>query len=366
MNPTRRARALKRISLVPEVWFAIPGDPATLTGGYVYARRLMEELPATGWMPRPLQWPGSFPNPSEADLAAVRASLEEIPAGATVLIDGLAYGALPMSVLDGPNLRIVALVHHPLARESGLSPTDVKRFEASERAALARAHRIVTTSEMTARTLIEDFGVARARIRVALPGTERAPRAQGSGDVPLLLTVGTLTPRKGHDVLIAALAQITDLGWNSRIIGSKERDLATTATLRKLIEQHGLEKRVTLAGEMNAQSLREMYHRADVFALASRYEGYGMVFAEALAHGLPIVACAAGAVPDTVPADAGILAPPDDPGAFAAALRRVLTDHAFRLRLKEAAWRHGQTLPQWRDTAAAVASALSQAMDAAA
>lgn len=351
---------------MPEVWFAIPGDLATLTGGYVYARRLMEALPAAGWTPRLVSWPGSFPNPSGNDLAIVRESLEKIPAGSTVLIDGLAFGALPTSVIDGLALRVVALVHHPLARESGLSPLDVQRLEKSERAALSRARRIVTTSEITARTLVQDYGVSRAVIHVAPPGTERSPRAKGAGDVPLILTVGTLTPRKGHDVLIAALAQIADLPWTSRIVGSKERDLPTAAALRHLIELHGLGKRATLAGELDSEALRDIYDRADLFALASRYEGYGMVFAEALAHGLPIVACAAGAVTDTVPADAGFLVPPDDPDAFAGALRRVLTDYALRLRLKDSAWRHGQALPQWRDTAAAVAGALSQAIEAAA
>lgn len=351
---------------MPEVWFAIPGDPSTLTGGYVYARRLTEVLPAAGWTPRLMSWPASFPNPTDADLATVRGSLEKIPKGATVLIDGLAFGALPASLLDGLSLCIVALVHHPLARESGLRAADIERFEKSERAALTRASRVVTTSHMTARTLSQDFGVAPAKIHVALPGTDRSARARGAGDVPLILTVATLTPRKGHDVLIAALAGIADLPWTSEIVGSRERDLATTASLRALIERHGLGKRITLAGEMDAGALRGIYHRADVFALASRYEGYGMVFAEALAHGLPIVACAAGAVTDTVPADAGVLVPPDDAAAFASALRRVLSDRKLRMALSDAAWRHGQALPQWRDTALSVANALSQAMEAAA
>lgn len=352
---------MKRISSVPDVWFAIPGDPATLTGGYVYARRLKDALPAAGWTPRLLAWPGSFPTPTDDDLARVRESLESLPPGATVLIDGLAYGALPPALLEGLNLRIVALVHHPLAHESGISPQDAQRFAASERAALAKAARVVTTSEMTARTLKDHFGVPTERLYVALPGTERTVRSQGAGEVPLLLTVGTLTHRKGHDVLIAALAQITDLPWTSQIVGSKNRDLVTTAALRTLIDEHDLGRRIVLAGEMSAEALREVYHRASLFALASRYEGYGMVFAEALAHGLPIVACAAGAVVDTVPADAGILVAPDDPTAFAQALRRLLTDHVSRLKLAAAAWRHGQELPQWNDTANAVARALAAA-----
>ena len=346
---------------MPDVWFAVPGDPETLTGGYIYARRLMHALPAAGWTPRLVSWPGSFPYPSEDDLAFVRRTLEALPGGATVLIDGLAYGALPTGILDGLNLRLVALVHHPLARESGISAADAAFFEQSERQALARAAHVVTTSPETARTLAKDFGVPAAPLHVALPGTEPASRATGAGDVPLILSVGTLTPRKGHDVLVEALAQIREIPWMCRIVGSRERDPATTAALRILIERHRLAHRVTLAGEMNTDVLREMYTRADVFALASRYEGYGMVFAEALAHGLPIVACAAGAVTETVPADAGLLVPPDDPRAFAEALARVLTQDATRMSLAEAAWRHGKALPRWSDTAAAVAQALSRA-----
>lgn len=361
MKPTSRP-----VLPVPDVWFAIPGDPDTLTGGYVYARRLTAALPATGWTPRPLSWPGSFPTPTDDDLRAVRRSLEALPAGATVLIDGLAFGALPTAVLDGLNLRLVALVHHPLARETGLSPADAARFETSERAALARALRVIVTSPVTARTLVDDFGVPAAKLHVALPGTDPGARAVAAHAVPLILTVGTLTPRKGHDVLISALARIADLPWTSRIIGSKERDTATSAKLRDLAAHHRLEDRVTFAGEMKADALREVYSRADVFALASRYEGYGMVFSEALAHGLPIVACAAGAVTETVPADAGVLVPPDDADAFADALRQVLTDAALRARLADASWRHGQTLPRWSDTAAAVAGALSQALEEAA
>jgi len=351
---------------MPEVWFAIPGDPETLTGGYVYARRLMDALPAAGWTPRLLSWPGAFPYPAAEDLKTVRASLEALPPRAAVLIDGLAYGALPASVIDGLNARIVALVHHPLARESGIAPDDAAHFEKTERAALALARRVVVTSPATAQTLMQDFDVPQGKIHVAPPGTERAAPARGSGDIPLILTVGTLTPRKGHDVLIAALAEVADLPWKSRIVGSTERDLATTALLRKRIAHHDLGRRVTLAGEMDEDALREVYGRADIFALASRYEGYGMVFAEALAHGLPIAGCAAGAVTDTVPKDAGLLTPPDDVRAFAGTLRRMLTDRALRRSLAETAWRHGQALPRWSDTAHAVAGALNLTLETAA
>jgi len=351
---------------VPEVWFAIPGDPKTLTGGYVYARRLMEALPAAGWSPHLLSWPGSFPAPSANDLTTARASLAALPRHAPVLVDGLAYGTLPTSLLDGLTQRIVALVHHPLALESGLSAAEAERLRVSERAALARANQIVVTSPVTAHTLVADYNVQAHRLHIAVPGTDRAERAQGALETPLILTVGTLTPRKGHDILVQALARISDLKWTTRIVGSTARHTATATDIAALIAQHRLEDRIHLMGEMSGPALASLYKHADVFALASRYEGYGMVFAEALAHGLPIVACAGGAVAETVPPDAGLLAPPGDVDALAAQLHRMLTDHACRKAMADAAWRHGQTLPAWSDTARAVAQALTATVEVAA
>lgn len=348
---------------MPDVWFAIPGDPATLTGGYVYARRLMEELPGAGWLAHPVRLPAGFPNPSAADLAATRGIFEQLPEDAVVLADGLAFSAMPRDLLeDAAHVNIVALVHHPLAEESGLTSADVERFKRSERTALEFARTVVVTSPHTGKTLARDYGITGDMIHVAVPGTDRAQRAHNKSDVPQLLTVATLTYRKGHDVLIKALAEIKDLSWHSTLVGSLARDPAVAAHIKGLIATHGLDDRVTLAGELQDTALAAAYSTADVFVLPSRHEGYGMVFAEALAHGLPIVACKAGAVPETVPEDAGTLVPPDDPAALAAALRRMLSDASHRTRVSDAAWAHGQQLPTWQDTAACVADALWAAL----
>ena len=90
-----------------------------------------------------------------------------------------------------------------------------------------------------------------------------------------------------------------------------------------------------------------------------RYEGYGMVFAEALAHGLPVIAARAGAVPDVVPPDAGLLVPVDDSAALAAALRRVLTDATLRKDLRAGALRAAQALPRWQDTGRCIANLIA-------
>ena len=347
---------------MPDVWFAIPGDLRALTGGYAYARRLMAALPAAGWTPHHVPLPGGFPNPTVADLKATSAILAALPAESAVLFDGLAYGALPQELLGELDLSLTALVHHPLAEETGLSAEIAARFKASERAALALAQEVVVTSGHTLATLARDYDVPRTRLVLAEPGTDRAPRAKGSGAAPVLLTVATLINRKAPDVLIEALARVKDLAWSSVLVGSTERDPAVTAKVRALIAQHGLEGRVILRGELQDEALAAAYDGADVFVLPSRHEGYGMVFAEAMAHGLPIVACAAGAVTGTVPADAGLLVPPDSPDALASALRRALSDAALRQEMSDAAWAQGQRLPSWNDTAAAVSEALWSAL----
>lgn len=351
---------------MPDVWFAIPGDPETLTGGYVYARHLKAALAEIGWTVHPLALSSSFPDPSPGDLEATRQMLALLPAGAVVLFDGLAFGALPPALLEGLPLRIAALVHHPLALETGLSPTAATHLKTSERAALRCASAVIVPSPETARILAEAYEVPGTHLHVAAPGTAPAARARGTSTAPVLLTVGTLTPRKGHDVLVKALARIADLPWTSRFVGSLARDPATTGAIKDLIAALGLTHRIALAGEAAPARLRAIYGEADGFVLASHYEGYGMVFAEALAHGLPIVGCAGGAVAETVPRDAGLLVPPGDDAALAAALRRVLTEPGLRTNMADAAWHHGQQLPRWSDTARIVAVALDAAARAAA
>ena len=169
---------------MPGVWFAIPGDLATLTGGYGYARRLMEALPAAGWFPHHLPLPGSFPHPTAADLDATAAVLAALPPETPVLVDGLAFGALPGDLLGACDVSFTALVHHPLAEETGLSASDAARFQTGERAALALAQSVVCTSRHTYETLATTYGVSRGLLFLAEPGTDPAPRAQSSKNLP--------------------------------------------------------------------------------------------------------------------------------------------------------------------------------------
>ncbi|HVT55638.1 MAG TPA: glycosyltransferase family 4 protein [Xanthobacteraceae bacterium] len=342
-----------------EAWFAIPGDLSTPTGGYRYDRRLMEELRALGWDMHRLALPGDFPAPSQASLRETERLLSETPNGAVILFDGLALGALPAGILDRVPRRYVALVHHPLALETGISRERAKALAESERAALRRVRHVVVTSRPTAELLVADFGVAPDQITVAEPGTESAPRARG-GETMRLLGVGSVTPRKGFDTLVAALSKLADLEWECRIAGSLDRDPEAAENLKKQIASADLQERVRLLGSLSDEALNDEYDRAMLFVLPSHFEGYGMAFTEALARGLPIVACEGGAVTTTVPADAGVFVRAGDADALASTLRWLIENPGEIKKRAGAAWKAAQSLPRWPQAASKIAGVLER------
>ena len=342
--------------------FAVPGDLATPTGGYGYDRRMMAELRDIGWEIDLLDLGEDFPSPSEATGAAALARLLAVPAGRAIVIDGLALGVQPEAALRlaGRN-PLLALVHHPLALEWGLSPAQADALRASERTALAAVNGVIVTSGATARLVASDYGVPAERITVARPGSDPVPLAQGSRDgVVRLLSVGAIVPRKGFDVLVPALARIGDLPWRLTIAGDRTRDCDTAAQLDADIARLALGERIEILGAVSPQRLATLYAEADMFVLASRFEGYGMAYAEAIAHGLPVIGSNAGAIPETVPAEAGLLVDAGDIPALAQALRRVIGNAGLRRRLAGAARAAAPQLPSWRQSAEIFAHALER------
>jgi glycosyltransferase involved in cell wall biosynthesis len=284
-----------------------------------------------------------------------------LPAGKPLVIDGLAYGVMPE---EAQSLRerytVVALVHHPLALETGIADAEAAALHTSERGALACARHVISTSDATARLLVADYGVPAKHLTVVKPGTDRAathePRAPGE---PLkLLTVGAIVPRKGHDVLVEALARLKDHLWRLVIVGDNTRNPETVARLDEDIVRYGLSDRIEIVGPVPEEDLAELYAEADLFVLPSRFEGYGMAYTEAVTHGVPVVGTNAGAIPDTVPPGAGILIPPDDVDALANTLRQLIDDAPERERLAAGARAAAASFPTWRESAALFASVL--------
>jgi glycosyltransferase involved in cell wall biosynthesis len=350
-----------------DVAFAIPGDIDLRTGGYTYDRRVMALLPRFGVRPAHLPLPAGYPAPSAADLEATAEAFESVPKEAVLLVDGLAYGAMTPEVIARAACPIVALIHHPLCLETGLSPERQAELKASETAALALARRVVVTSPTTAACLVADFAVPTHKIAVAEPGTDPAPRAAGlpteaAPTRPVrIVAVGSVVPRKGYDLLVRALAQLADFDWRLVIAGDRDRSPDTTRGLEAQIASCKLSGRVRLAGSLDEQALGDLYAKADLVAMPSLYEGYGMVLGEALARGLPIVATTGGAAAETVPDGAALKVPPGDAAALTAALRRAIADAGLRRSLADAAWAAGQKLPRWEDTARIVAGAIEGA-----
>jgi glycosyltransferase involved in cell wall biosynthesis len=345
-----------------QITWAIPGAIDTATGGYAYDRRIIAELEQLGWKVEILGLGEGFPQASPAQKAAAEARLRASPTSQPIVIDGLAFGTLPEVAAELHRTRpVVAVVHHPLSLETGLSEQQSQALLASERAALASTRSVVVTSPWTADLLVERFGVARERLAVILPGTDFFLEALGSLGPPLhLLSVGAIVPRKGFDVLVEALATIADVPWRLTIAGDRERDPATAARLDQLIARHHLESRIELLGKVSPERLPLVYAAADVFVLASRFEGYGMAYAEAMAHALPIVGTTGGATPQTVPTSAGLLVKPGDAAGLANALRTVLKDEQRRNALSKGAYAAAAQLPKWPDSGAKLSELLKR------
>jgi glycosyltransferase involved in cell wall biosynthesis len=358
------AKAAELDFLVPDrsVVFIVPGRLETRTGGYEYDRRMIGGLRACGWSVEVRELDGTFPHPTPAALGDAARVLADIPDCTTVLIDGLALGAMPAEIeRETFRLRIAGLIHLPLAAEIGIGREIAARLEASERRAIAAASGVIVTGSITA-VALASYGVASHLITVVEPGTDRAPVARGSDHGPLqLLCVATVNPGKGHDILLRALAAAAPHGdWHLTCAGSLDRHPPTVQRVRARLRADGLEARVSLVGELDTGTLEACYDAADLFVLATLHETYGMAVAEALAHGLPVVSTTTGAISDLVSDSAGLLVPPGETGALTFALSQIMGDARLRARFAEGARRVRQRLPTWEDAVGKMAAALER------
>ena len=299
-----------------EVHVVVPDgidDPARPSGGNAYDRQVCRGFADLGWTVHEHAVPGAWPRPGAAGHAALTGALRGIPDGAVVLLDGLIASAAPQALgRHARRLRQVVLVHMPLGHRP--PDGDAGAVRAREREVLAAAAAVVTTSAWTRRRLGELYALPADRVHVAEPGVDAARLAPGTAAGDALLCVAAVTPDKGHDVLLDALA---------------------TA--------------------------------ADLLVLASHAETYGMVVTEALARGLPVLAAEVGGVTEALGhgrdgTRPGLLVPPGDPAALGAALRAWLGDAGLRERLRRAARERRAHLRPWATTASAVGRVLAGAV----
>ena len=338
--------------IVPE-WI---DDPARPSGGNTYDRRVCEALVAQGW---------AVHEHAVSGAAALAGAVGPIPDDAVVLIDGLIASAAPEALAgQAGRLRQVVLVHMPLGHRPPQGEAGVAR--ARERAALGAAVAVVTTSAWSRRRLGERYALPAGRVHVAEPGVDAAGLAPGTAAGDALLCVAAVTPDKGHDVLLDGLATATDLSWRCACVGSLDRDPAYAERVRRRALDGGLRDRVRFPGPRSGPELERAYAGADLLVLASRAETYGMVVAEALARGVPVLAADVGGVTEALGHGAdgtrpGLLVPPGDPQALGAALRRWLRDAELRGRLRRAARERRASLRGWPATTSVLAGVLAGA-----
>lgn len=336
--------------------FVLPGDIDDVTapsGGNVYDRRLCQGLGPV----HEIAVQGSWPHPDASARTELARSLAELPDGGLVLLDGLVACGVPEIVVPQANrLRLVVLVHLPLAVEGG------EELDAPERETLRAAKAVVATSAWAARWLIDHHGLDASQVHVVTPGVDPAPLAPGTDGVSQLLCVASVTPRKGQDLLVEALASVAYESWNCLCVGPLERDPAYVERLQQLIKQHELGDRVRLAGPQTGEELASSYRAADLLVLPSRAETYGMVVTEALARGIPVLATNVDGIPDTLGQDPdggvpGILVAPD---ALTDGLQRWFGEPDLRHHVRISAGQRRGMLASWDETARRMAVVLEQ------
>ncbi|XHU13179.1 glycosyltransferase family 4 protein [Amycolatopsis sp. WGS_07] len=326
--------------------FVVPSDIDDLgapSGGNTYDRRVAERLRIPL---RPVG--GAWPDGDRRQLDQV---LAEVPDGEKVLLDGLvACGVPDVLARHADRIGLAVLVHLPLADETGLDPDRAADLDVRERKALQLAHQVIVTSPAAARAVEQRHGLG--TVHIAPPGTDPAPRATGTDGVSQLICVAAVTPRKGQDILLSALSQVD--GLNVDFVGSRTRNPAYANGLSH--------PRARFTGPLSGPALEAAYDRADLLVLPSHAETYGMVVTEALAREIPVLASDVGGVPDALgyaPELPGMLIPPGDPTALAAALRSWRDDPDLRKRLRAAAAGRARTLEGWPAAAARLGGILA-------
>ncbi|WP_243399650.1 glycosyltransferase family 4 protein [Arthrobacter glacialis] len=353
MTPARQAR--------PRVHFVVPAgidSPSRPSGGNVYDRRMSRRLGVLGWQVVEHPMPGGWPHPAPADYAALTGLLDGLADGSLVLIDGLIALCSPALAEQATRLRLVVLVHMLLTEgdSHGLG-------SAVEGSVLSSALGVITTSHWTKNQVVARYGLPPEHVSVVEPGADVAAVADGTASGGALLCVAAVTEAKGYDVLLHALVSISALDWTCRCAGALDLEKNFTENLRRQAVAGGIASRVQFLGALASTELAAEYASADVLVLASRGETYGMVVAEALARGIPVIATSVGGVPEALGTGSrapGLLVPSNDPVALAAALRAWLGDAALRARLRSAARESRQTVGEWGSAAATFSEVLGR------
>ncbi len=308
---------------------------------------------------------GFLPEPFAFSARALRAVAARLRAGTRwdVVHDVqcLGYGLLGLKSMGLP---VVTTVHHPLTVDRRASFirdetfTDVlgtmQFYPIGMQAFVARRlDRVLTSSEESARTIARDFGVDPSRIANVRNGIDTdlfAPDPTTARAKSEIVCIGRASdPNKGIRCLIDALALMPP-DVRLTLVDSDHPDNAVFKWARAA----GVSDRLAVPGRVSTEELVRLYRRAAIVVVPSRYEGFGLPAVEAMACGTPVVATAAGALPEVLrAAEGGVLVPRDRPDALARGVTSLLDDPDRARKLGERARERIEATFSWRPVAEA-------------
>ncbi len=345
-----------------QILFVIPGDINLPTGGYRYDRKIIDAWRKSGIKVELMSIEGNFPFPSHQEKENAIAKINNFPKADIAVVDGLLGGAAPEFLKHlSQKLPVTALIHHPLCLENGLDKETAGHLKQTEKQGLKHTNAIITTSPQTSRTVANLFNYNPSKITSVLPGVERGIISNGSDSETInLLCVGSIIERKGHKDLLEALSSLKHLNWKLDCIGSTQFDKSLYANLQSRVTQEELSQKITFHGDVSEQALEAAYSSADIFVLPSLFEGYGMAYAEALVRGIPVIGTIAGAIPETVPENCGILVEPSNIPALSSVIETMITDKKLRNNYRNNAIAAEPNFPTWESSADKFAGILKE------
>lgn len=344
---------MQKGSVLQKVAFVTVGDTSRLTGGYLYHARVFAGLREEGIEVETFVASGASPAEQEAAAPGLGSRLDPRRFDA-IVVDALARIVCAPWIDGWRDLRpVVAMVHELPSIAAGCGVAREQEFEEP----LLRADRLIAVSEHGG-SILRSRGVPAERIYVVPPGFDHllppdagAKHSAREDSLVRALCIAQWIPRKDILGLVRGWTAQKRSGTTLELIGETDADPAYSASVRAAIADAS-DSSIHVSGPVDDATLEAAYGAADLFVLPSRYEGYGIVYAEALAHGLPVIACDVGSIPELVGEEAALLVPPDDVEALSGALDLLLGDPALRSRMSEAARYRAEGLPRWEDTIA--------------
>jgi glycosyltransferase involved in cell wall biosynthesis len=338
------------------------GSLETVSGGYLYDRKLVEHFESCG---------------DEVEVISVpwrsygRALLDNLSPALSEALSRASCQLLLQDELVHPSLYrlnhwlrrqvsypLVAIVHHLRCCEARPAWQNFL-YRQVEQQYLAAVDGFIFNSNTTRTEAERLVGVGRPAV-VAPPGGDRLPgeifaqqitaRAFAPGPFKII-TVANLIPRKQVHTLITALARLPRNDWQLTIAGSLTMDSGYVQDIRRQIKQEGLSGRISLLGTVYDEELAVLFPQHHLLAVPSSYEGFGIVYLEAMHFGLPVIAGDAGGAREIVSHGGnGFLVAPGDTAALASYLQSLLENRDLLARMSLAALTHAASQPTWEES----------------